>query len=305
MKHYSPSSFDAFLLTDEQIKARLRGRLGARCTEFAPVARFALYSGGDDSLVTSHWLMSNGHCDEVLSIDTGIGLKVTRRHIRATCSRFGWPLVEVRAKEDCGIDYRQIVLEHGFPGPPSHGIMYNLLKERAIDLVVRQRKRRHRDRVLLATGIRNDESQWRAGYGGQEVTRVGAQVWANPFYWISGSDFHRYRVEPDRGGARLCRARLAGVPVQPEEQAAAARRRQGRARQADQGHRRAQEGVDRPRADRAWWKRWPNALIGLCTGHPTKGTETRSAAARLAAVRARLRPARGSRHGRSVDARHG
>jgi putative DNA primase/helicase len=26
----------------------------------------------------------------------------------------------------------------------------------------------------------------------------------------------------------------------------------------------------------AWWKRWPNALIGLCAGHPTKGTETPS-----------------------------
>jgi putative DNA primase/helicase len=24
----------------------------------------------------------------------------------------------------------------------------------------------------------------------------------------------------------------------------------------------------------AWWKRFPNALIGLCPGHPTKGTET-------------------------------
>jgi len=24
----------------------------------------------------------------------------------------------------------------------------------------------------------------------------------------------------------------------------------------------------------AWWKRFPHALIGLCTGHPTKGTET-------------------------------
>jgi putative DNA primase/helicase len=24
----------------------------------------------------------------------------------------------------------------------------------------------------------------------------------------------------------------------------------------------------------AWWKRWPHALIGLCTGHPTKGTES-------------------------------
>jgi putative DNA primase/helicase len=24
----------------------------------------------------------------------------------------------------------------------------------------------------------------------------------------------------------------------------------------------------------AWWKRWPHALVGLATGHPTKGTET-------------------------------
>jgi putative DNA primase/helicase len=29
-----------------------------------------------------------------------------------------------------------------------------------------------------------------------------------------------------------------------------------------------------PEQIRAWWKRWPNALIGLCTGHPTKGTES-------------------------------
>lgn len=177
----------------------------ARCNEFNPVARFALYSGGDDSLVTTHWLMTNGHCDEVLSIDTNIGLKVTRRHIRETCARYGWPLVEVNAKQDCGVDYREIVLEHGFPGPPSHGIMYNLLKERAIRRVVRERKSKHSDKVLLATGIRHDESQWRAGYGGQEVTTVGAQLWANPFYWISGSGFHQYRVKHNlpRGPASI------------------------------------------------------------------------------------------------------
>jgi 3'-phosphoadenosine 5'-phosphosulfate sulfotransferase (PAPS reductase)/FAD synthetase len=168
-----------------------------RCNSFKPVARFALYSGGDDSLVTTHWLMTNGHCDEVLSIDTGIGLKVTRRHIRTTCVHYGWPLVEVRAKEDCGQDYRKMVLKHGFPGPPAHQLMYRNLKERAIEHIVRERKRyRSREKVLLATGIRSDESQWRAGYGGQEVTVVkGAQLWANPFYHVSGQDFHEYRVE--------------------------------------------------------------------------------------------------------------
>lgn len=179
----------------------------ARCASFNPVARFALYSGGDDSLVTTHWLMENGYCDEVLSIDTGIGLKITRRHIRETCARYGWPLVEVRAKEDCGQDYRKIVLEHGFPGPPKHREMYIQLKERAIEHIVRLRKRRRsKEKVLLATGIRHDESQWRAGYGGQEVTIVkGAQMWANPFYWISGQAFHEYRVEHDlpRGPASI------------------------------------------------------------------------------------------------------
>jgi putative DNA primase/helicase len=92
-------------------------------------------------------------------------------------------------------------------------------------------------------------------------------------------------------------------PCNPEEQAAAARRRQGRDGQADPRHRRAQEGVDRPRADHAWWKRWPNALIGLCPGSPDQGHRDGRAARRPAPVRARLRPARGSRHRRGVDAR--
>jgi putative DNA primase/helicase len=29
-----------------------------------------------------------------------------------------------------------------------------------------------------------------------------------------------------------------------------------------------------PEQIHAWWKRWPTALVGLATGHPTKGTET-------------------------------
>jgi hypothetical protein len=198
-----------------------------RCNSFNPVARFALYSGGDDSLVTTHWLMSNGHCDEVLSIDTGIGLKITRRHIRETCARFGWPLVEVRAKEDCGQDYRKIVLKHGFPGPPKHREMYIQLKERAIEKIVRERKvARSRQKVLLATGIRQDESQWRAGYGGQEVTTKAGQLWANPFYWISSSDFHHYRVEHNlpRGPASITLGMsgecLCGAYAEPGELAA-------------------------------------------------------------------------------------
>jgi len=153
-----------------------------------PVARFALFSGGDGSLEATHWLMENVPGCEVLHIVTGIGLKLTTEFVRETCERQGWPLTVLRAKEDCGQDYREIVREHGFPGPAGHQFMYRRLKDRAIELVVRQRKQKRSDKVMLATGIRRDDSQRRTGYGGREINFRWAQMWVNPFYWRPSID---------------------------------------------------------------------------------------------------------------------
>jgi 3'-phosphoadenosine 5'-phosphosulfate sulfotransferase (PAPS reductase)/FAD synthetase len=233
----------------------------AEAQAFKPVAIFALFSGGDDSLVSTHWYMNNVPGCEVATINTGIGLEVTRRHVRDTCVAHGWKLTEIRAKEDCGQDYDEIVERHGFPGPASHGYMYSLLKERAVRKLVRDRKTKASDRVLLLTGIRHDESDRRSGYGGAEVTRVGAQVWVNGLYWVPQSEFHRYRAEHNlkRGpasealgmsGECLCGAfatpgELAGVRLLEPETADRIERIECRARAA--GHTWGWEGRPPPR----------------------------------------------------------
>jgi 3'-phosphoadenosine 5'-phosphosulfate sulfotransferase (PAPS reductase)/FAD synthetase len=48
-----------------------------------PVRRFALFSGGKDSICSTHFTMNNG-ADEVVHINTGIGIKETREFVRET-----------------------------------------------------------------------------------------------------------------------------------------------------------------------------------------------------------------------------
>jgi hypothetical protein len=157
-----------------------------------PVAIFALFSGGDGSLAATKWAMDNVPGCEVLHINTGIGLKRTGQFVRETCEREGWPLTVIRAKEDCGQDYDEIVAEHGFPGPASHSLMYRRLKERCIEHIVRQRKTVRSDKVMLLTGICHDDSQRRSGYGGGEITFKGAQMWVNHLYWAGQSWREQY-----------------------------------------------------------------------------------------------------------------
>lgn len=159
---------------------------------YHPVAKFVGFSGGDDSLATTYWMMENVPGCQVLHCNTGIGIEKTREFVRDTCHQYGWPLTEIRAKEDCGQDYDELVLERGFPGPPQHTKMYNRLKERCIMKLVRDTKQKWSDKVLIATGIRHDESHVRAGYAGREINKTGAQIWVNPFYWWTGTDMHHY-----------------------------------------------------------------------------------------------------------------
>jgi hypothetical protein len=157
-----------------------------------PVAIFALFSGGDGSLAATHWAMNNVPGCQVAHINTGIGIERTRLFVRETCAREGWPLTEIRALEDCGQDYDEIVSDYGFPGPAQHQRMYIQLKERAIEELVRRQKSARMDKVMLLTGICHDDSVRRSGYGGKEITFKGAQMWVNHLYWAGQSWSHHY-----------------------------------------------------------------------------------------------------------------
>lgn len=159
---------------------------------YKPVAIFAGFSGGTDSLAVTHWVLSNYPQAKAFHANTGIGVEKTRQFVRDTCKQYGWDLVEIRAKEDCGQDYDELVREWGFPGPAHHRKMYSRLKERAVRELVKRQKTHWKDKVLICTGIRHDESRVRAGYAGREINTVGAQVWVNPVYWWTGSDKAEY-----------------------------------------------------------------------------------------------------------------
>lgn len=163
---------------------------------YEPVAIFALFSGGDGSSAATHWAMNNVPGCQVAHINTGIGIKRTSQHVRDTCVRYGWPLTEIRAKEDCGQDYDEIVRKYGFPGPAQHRAMYIQLKERAIEELVRRNKvRGTSQKVMLLTGICHDDSERRSGYGGGEITVNKAQLWVNHMYWRNAGWVYHYLNE--------------------------------------------------------------------------------------------------------------
>ena len=138
--------------------------------------------------------MSNIPGCQALHINIGIGIEASRQYVRDTCKAQGWPLTEIRAKEDCGEDYDANVLRHGFPGPDGHQFMYRQLKERAVYALVKRAKVGHprSAKVMIATGVRHDESVRRMGYAGREINKTRAQIWTNPIYWWSKSERDAY-----------------------------------------------------------------------------------------------------------------
>ena len=171
------------------------GILRAVLEEHEPVAVFACFSGGHDSLVSTHWTMENAPLMtdvpvRVLHINTGIGIEETRHFVRQTCAGYNWPLWERKAKEG---EYEDFVRVHGFPGPGQHARMYQRLKQRVVEAVLREVKQDQprSARVLFVTDIYAAESQVRAGYQ-RAVSKRWADVWCNPFYWKPHAFFRRY-----------------------------------------------------------------------------------------------------------------
>lgn len=162
---------------------------------FNPVRIYAGFSGGNDSLALCHWMMANVPECELFHIITGIGVRATTEFALDTAASYRWPVTVIRSLEDCGEDYDAWVRKHGFPGPHMHNHMFNQLKGRAVELLVRRAKTKRMDKILLATGVREDESIRRMGYKGREINRRGAQVWVSPIYWWPTWQRDQYLME--------------------------------------------------------------------------------------------------------------
>lgn len=179
--------------------------------EFRPVEVLAGFSGGHDSLVTTHFTLDRLMNAHALHANTGIGIEKTRRFVRETSADRNWHLIERKTTES----YEDLVLGKvfddetetelvypgGFPGSPLHYIMYQRLKERSIFKAASEaraaypKQRRGKRWVMIVTGIRKDESKVRTGYNkAVNVDKQNAIVWVNPFYWATHDHFKAYRA---------------------------------------------------------------------------------------------------------------
>ncbi len=154
---------------------------------FRPTKIFALYSGGHDSLCSTHLAMRHCEIEAVVHINTTIGVPETRVHVRETCKKLGWPLLELFPPQT----YEDLVRQFGFPGPGFHILPYTLLKERCIDELKRRYKVNRRDRLMLVTGARKQESKRRMGHAA-EVSLRKSLVWTAPVLYWSNDDKHDY-----------------------------------------------------------------------------------------------------------------
>ncbi|MFM7010993.1 MAG: phosphoadenosine phosphosulfate reductase family protein [Betaproteobacteria bacterium] len=187
------------------------------------------FSGGDDSIVATHFANLTTDDCVTFNANTMVGLKPTRDHIDRVIEKHKWAAEIVSATaegppsatetnaevianwRDGETAYEEFVLNHGFGGPSMHPRMYQRLKERQLMKLRRKLQAGKRGgRLIVISGIRHDESAIRAGYkrAWQDVPKQGV-TWVNPFYDFTAADFELYRQE--FGLTRNPVKRLCGV----------------------------------------------------------------------------------------------
>lgn len=159
----------------------------------------ALFSGGHDSLVATHVASQHLQFSFACHLNTGIGIEQTRDFVRATCE--GWQ-VELREYEAANYirqdgkpapqRFEEFILAYGFPGPAQHSRMYQRLKERPLRQMIRELDRDKSDRVILVTGVREQESVRRMAHVEPIQVWEGTKIWVAPIWHFSACDVNHY-----------------------------------------------------------------------------------------------------------------
>lgn len=152
---------------------------------------FALFSGGHDSLVSTHLAMDNrGLADRVLHLDTGTGIPENREFVEDVCDEFGWPLRVETAEKTLG----EFAKEWGFPGPGAHSWIYRYFKDHSLNRVAADCD----GTPQFYTGVRKDESDRRMttiSDTNGETSSNGQWVWKNPIANWSKQDCRKYIID--------------------------------------------------------------------------------------------------------------
>lgn len=169
--------------------------------EPSETGEYALFSGGNDSLVSTHYVLESSErydVDRVVYLDTRTGIPANIAHVRDVCETFDWELVLARAPISLyefatgeGPGDRDV---YGFPGPGAHSWAFRYFKERGIQALAE----RFDGYPRFFTGVRRHESSRRMRtVGGRVRDRDGKWQYVNPIWDWTDERVDAYRERHD------------------------------------------------------------------------------------------------------------
>jgi 3'-phosphoadenosine 5'-phosphosulfate sulfotransferase (PAPS reductase)/FAD synthetase len=156
---------------------------------------FALFSGGNDSVVSTHVAYKNYDIDYTVYLDTNTGLTENKEHVKGVCQEYGWDLLIAKSP----YTLRDFVLGNenreplGFPGPSAHSWAFQLFKERQLGYIATQTDNRPR----YYAGVRQHESQRRMENVEGDTQEAYRWTWVRPIWNWRDERVDDYRAEHD------------------------------------------------------------------------------------------------------------
>lgn len=163
--------------------------IGPSCTEFA------LFSGGNDSVVSTHYAHQHVDIDWTVYLDTNSSIPENIEHVKSVCDRYGWDLAILEApvtlKEFAvGTEDRQPL---GFPGPAIHSWAFQYFKQRQLRQIARQTDAEPN----FYTGVRSAESSRRMANVKGESQEGERWMWISQIHDWSDDRVDQYRADHD------------------------------------------------------------------------------------------------------------
>lgn len=153
--------------------------LDSAIAEYNVTELWAAFSGGHDSLTMAHVTSLHPKFRGIIHIDTGTGLKETRKFVEDTCKRYGWRLVVQKP----ATTYEMLLVKYAFPGPAAHEEMYKYLKERPIRQAVKVIRKNNKTAVIgKVGGMRTQESARRKRNTEPYMKSKTEGVWISPIH---------------------------------------------------------------------------------------------------------------------------
>jgi len=158
--------------------------------------RFALFSGGYDSLVACHHAMEQDLADVILHANTLTAIPENTQFVRDVCEAYHWPLRIIdspKTLEEFALSTRNGD-PYGFPGNAAHSIAFRWFKERAFRQAAKNNPARKPD---LVTGVRKRESEKRMRTVTGETQEVDRFIWKAPLWDKTDQWMKQYIQEYD------------------------------------------------------------------------------------------------------------